>query len=155
MSDAYVWIDPARRSGEPCIGGHRLPVEMVCDAVWSAGVEQAIDLWCLARQEVLVACWYAGVGYPVRLHNNRSEYRPYRGPWRKRWGTWAADVHQALWSVTTVDYDAIADPPTALADDGQSYADVPEGYHVREDPDHGEILVRNDPAALAGGGQPS
>lgn len=110
--NAYVWIDPARRSGEPCVGGHRLPVEMVVDIVWDSSTDNAIDMWCLSRGEVLAACWYAGAGYPVRLHNTRSEYAPYRGSWRKRWGAWAHDVHGALWSSTTVDYDAIPDPPT-------------------------------------------
>jgi hypothetical protein len=62
----------------------------------------------VTRAQVLAACWYAGAG----LHNARSEYAPYRGPWRKRWGMWATEVHGALWSVSTVDYDAIPDPPT-------------------------------------------
>jgi uncharacterized protein (DUF433 family) len=115
VSDAYVWIDPARRSGEPCIGGHRLGVDMVIETVWATGIDNAEDMYCITRSQILGACWYAGAGYPVRLHNSRSEYAPYRGPWRKRWGTWAAEVHQALWSSTTCDYDAIPDPPTKAA----------------------------------------
>lgn len=115
MSDAYVWIDPARRSGEPCIGGHRLSVELVIEHAWEGGPRQAQELYSLTRAQVLVACWYAGAGFPVRLHSSRSEYKPHKGPWAKRWGTWAADVHQALWQTSTVDYDAIPDPPTAGA----------------------------------------
>lgn len=111
--DAYVWIDPARRSGEPCIGGHRLGVDCVVASVWDSDVENAMDLYSLSRGQVLVACWYAGAGYPVRLHNRRSEYKPHKGPWAKRWGTWATEHHQALWESRSVDYDAIPDPPTA------------------------------------------
>lgn len=111
MSDAYVWIDPARRSGEPCIGGHRLPVEMVVDAVWSAGVAQALGLWPqIDRAQVLVACWYAGAGNVVRLHGKGGKYVAHRGPWRKRWGTWAKDSHQALWEQR---FDDVTDPPSA------------------------------------------
>ena len=112
---AHVWIDPARRSGEPCIGGHRLGVELVIESVWYGDVHQAIATYDITRGQVLVACWYAGAGYPVRLHNKRSEYKPHRGPWAKRWGPWAADVHQALWQSTSVDYDAIPAPPTVGA----------------------------------------
>ena len=114
--DAYVWIDPARRSGEPCIGGHRLGVELVVASVWDSDVVNAMDLYCISRAQVLVACWYAGAGFPIRLHNARSEYKPHTGPWKARWGVWAADVHQALWESTTVVYDAIPDPPTVAAD---------------------------------------
>lgn len=112
MSDAYVWIDPARRSGEPCIGGHRLPVELVIDAVWAGGVDHAMFQWSLSRAQVLVACWYSGSGNVVRLHGKDSRYVAYRGPWRKRWGAWAAEVHQALWQSTTCDYAEVPDPPT-------------------------------------------
>lgn len=115
MSDAYVWIDPARRSGEPLIGGHRLPVELVIGMVWDGDVRTAMLTWDLTRAEVLGACWYAGIGYPVRLHAKDGTYRPYRGPWSKRWGTWAAQVHDALWAVTTVNYDDVPDPPLAEA----------------------------------------
>lgn len=111
VNDAYVWIDPARKSGEPCIGGHRLPVEMVVDSVWSSGIEQAMGTYCLTRAQVLVACWYAGAGNVVRLHGRGGQYVARRGPWRKRWGAWAAEVHQALWSTTSVDYDVVPDPP--------------------------------------------
>ncbi len=113
MTDAYVWIDPARRSGEPCIGGHRLPVELIVDNVWAEGVDFPQSMWNLTRAEVLVACWYVGAGNVVRLHGNNSEYVAYRGSWRKRWGAWAKQVHDELWNVTTCDYDAIPDPPNA------------------------------------------
>lgn len=112
MSDAYVWIDPARKSGEPCIGGHRLPVEMVIATVWRSGLDEALHCWPqLTRGQVLVACWYAGAGNVVRLHGRGGAYVGYRGPWRKRWGAWAAEVHDGLWLSATVDYDVIPDPP--------------------------------------------
>ncbi len=115
MSDAYVWIDPARKSGEPCVGGHRVPVEMVIGVVWESSVDNAMDLWCLTRAEVLGACWYAGVGNVVRLHGKGGKYVAHRGPWRKRWGVWARQVHGALWSSTTCNYGAVPDPPREAA----------------------------------------
>ena len=115
MSQAYVWIDPARKSGEPCIGGHRLSVELVIESVWYGDVRTAMATYEISRAQVLTACWYAGVGNVIRLHGKGGKYVGHRGPWRKRWGAWAADVHQALWQSTTVDYDAIPDPPNAEA----------------------------------------
>lgn len=111
MSDAYVWIDPARKSGEPCVGGHRLPIGLVIDTAWVHGIAEAMTTYDLTRAQVLVACWYAGSGNVVRLHGKGGRYVARRGPWRKRWGAWAAEVHQALWQSTTVDYAAIPDPP--------------------------------------------
>lgn len=111
MSDNYVWIDPARKSGEPCIGGTRIPVSMVAELVWAEDVGAAEDTWDLTRGQVLVACWYAGAYGIVELHD-RNGYRT-RLPtaWRRRWREWAWQVHPALWEVTRLDYDAIPDPP--------------------------------------------
>lgn len=110
MSDdeGYVWIDPGRKSGEPCIGGHRVDVGMVIGCVWDSDVRNAMDLWCLTRPEVLTACWYAGVGNVVRLHGKGGKYVARRGPWRTRWGAWAAESHPALWSHR---YDDVTNPP--------------------------------------------
>lgn len=113
MSDAAVWIDPARRSGEPCVGGTRIPVNMVINIVWKRGLDVAYECWPdLTRQEILGACWYAGAGNVVRLHGKGGKYVAYRGPWRKRWGAWAAEVHQAMWSGR---WDDVPDPPGATA----------------------------------------
>jgi len=118
MSDAYVWIDPARKSGEPCVGGYRLPVDLVIVTVWVHGVAEAMTTYDLTRAQVIVTCWYAGAGNVVRLHGKGGKYVARRGPWRKRWGAWAVEVHGALWASTTVDYDEVPDPPTATT--GQS-----------------------------------
>lgn len=113
MSDATtaVWIDPARRCGEPCIGGTRIPVSMVIATVWNRGLDVVFECWPnLTRQQVLNACWYAGSGNVVRLHGKGGRYVAYRGPWRKRWGAWAEQVHEGLWSS---DVDDLDDPPRA------------------------------------------
>lgn len=104
-----VWIDPARRSGEPCIGGTRVPVDMVVNHVWQRGVDSAMDTWCLDRAQVLHACWYAGAGFVTRLHGKGGQYVARRGPWRKRWADWARAVHGSLWHQNL---DDIPDPPT-------------------------------------------
>jgi uncharacterized protein (DUF433 family) len=104
---AYVWVCPGRQSGEPCIGDHRIPVDMVVELAWDGGVKSAMWTWNLTRGEVLVACWYAAEINVVRLGQRR------RGPWQARWGEWAQDAQGALWKA---DYDAVPDPPTK---DGQ------------------------------------
>ncbi|MGI5247798.1 DUF433 domain-containing protein [Dactylosporangium sp. CA-139066] len=103
----FVAVDPAMKSGQPTVNGTRLTVAAVADYVWADGVDQAAADHDLTRGDVLVACWYAGtVGLPGR----RKSLAP-TPLWRRRWSAWADDVHQALWSVTTVDYDKIPDPP--------------------------------------------
>ncbi len=104
---AYVWVCPGRQSGQPCVGGHRIPVDMVVDMVWWNGVRDAMRAWELTRGEVLAACWYAAEINVVRLGQSR------RGPWRARWGAWAEDAHGALWKG---DYKAVADPPSKDAE---------------------------------------
>lgn len=112
MSDAYVWIDPARRSGEPCIGGTRVPVYMVVEMVWANGVTVAEETWCLSRAQVLVACWYAGAGFPVQLHGRGGYQTRFPAVWRRRWRTWAEQVAGDLWAASGVYCDAIPDPPS-------------------------------------------
>lgn len=110
---AAVWIDPGRKSGEPCVGGHRIPVEMVINTVWHHGVHEAMSQYVLPRAQVLGVCWYAGAGNVVQLHDDDGAYVAKRGPWRKRWGTWAADAHQGLWQDEP---DIVPDPPTKADD---------------------------------------
>jgi uncharacterized protein (DUF433 family) len=108
VNDAAVWIDPGRCSGEPCVSGHRIPVELVIGSVWWHGVDSAMGTYALTREEVLGACWYAGAGNVVRLHGKGGRYVARRGPWRKRWGAWAWESHDALWNHL---YDDVNDPP--------------------------------------------
>jgi uncharacterized protein (DUF433 family) len=108
-STPFVSVDPAMRSGQPTINGTRLPVAAIVGMVWAEGVDAAVEDFDLTRADVLVACWYAG---EYGLPGNRRSLFPMR-LWPKHWATWAAEVHQALWSVSSVDYEAIPDPPTS------------------------------------------
>lgn len=111
MSNAYVWIDPARKSGEPCVGGTRVPVEMVADIVWAHGVDEALTQWpYITRPQILNACWYAAVGNVVRLHGKGGKYVARRWAHRTNWARWARDAHQALWEGR---FDDVTDPSRA------------------------------------------
>lgn len=108
--NAHVWIDPGRLSGEPCVGGSRLPVYLVAGVTWEHGVEEAIDQWELNRPQVLVACWFVAAYNLDHLHKDTGGYvRDHRScRWRDRWGVWATASHVALWSHR---YDDVTDPP--------------------------------------------
>lgn len=107
-SSPFIAVCPAMRSGQPTINGTRLPVDAVVGLVWAQGVDVAAEDYDLTRADVLIACWFAGsYGLPGR----REALFPVR-LWPKRWGAWAVEVHQALWSVSNVDYEAVPDPPT-------------------------------------------
>jgi uncharacterized protein (DUF433 family) len=108
--DEAVWIDPARHSGDPCIGGTRIPVHAVIEMVWRDGVDAATDTWSISRTQVLHACWYAAVINVVHVYAPRGGWNTRRGPWRARWGDWAEKVHGQLWHNDTAD---IPDPPRA------------------------------------------
>lgn len=99
--DAYIWIDPRRRVGEPCIGGSRLPVAAVAVRSWYDGIDAAVDTYDITRQQALVACWYAGtygITHIWRASGDRSRYvSAWREPWRARWRQWAESVATDLW----------------------------------------------------------
>lgn len=111
MTDAAVWSHPARRSGDPCVGGTRVPVNLVIAVVWAHGVAEAETSYDLSRQQILGACWYAGVGNAVSLWG-KGGLRARRGPWHKRWGQWAEEMHTHMWHGN---WDDVTDPPTQEA----------------------------------------
>lgn len=91
-NDAAIWIDPARRSGEACISGTRIPVESVAAVVFGSSVDQAMYQWPqIERWHVVAACWYAA------KHSRR--YRSWK-PWAKQW-------EGEMWSRN---YEAVPDP---------------------------------------------
>lgn len=93
----YIWIDPGRRSGEPCIGGTRVPPEIIGGYVWAGDdVAKIADDYSISMPQVLVACWYLGT-YGSRV-------------WKKRWGVWAKKAGGVLWS--RKDQDQCPLPPT-------------------------------------------
>jgi uncharacterized protein (DUF433 family) len=92
---AFVSIDPQMRSGQPCINGTRISVDAVAEYV-AAGDDPAhiATTYSIPREAVLVACWY------------QATYE--KGRWRKRWGGWAEESHQAMWEGRWGD---VEDPP--------------------------------------------
>ncbi len=80
--------------GPPTIEGHRLGAESMAAWVWKFGIASGMSDYELSREELLVACWWAGRFGPRK--------------WRKRWEQWAMVLGQHLW------YGCIqtADPPT-------------------------------------------
>lgn len=87
MSDheAAVWVDPGRRSGEPCIYGHRIPTEMVARLVWAHGMDTVRQGWpYLTDDQILGACWYEVA------HGNRRR-------WRKAFTDWPKAYDRADW----------------------------------------------------------
>lgn len=86
-----------------------IPVASIVGRVW-AGEPVAVvaEDFDLTRDDVLVACWFAGShGLPS---NRRAALAPSR-LWRVRWGRWAGEVDGVLCS-PSVDQDRIPDPPT-------------------------------------------
>jgi uncharacterized protein (DUF433 family) len=90
----FVAVDPAMRFGRPTVNNTRLSVEAATEHVWAGGsVGEVAEEFDVTRQDVLVACWYAGK-YGTKA-------------WRRRWGKWADVVHDELWHSR---YD-VPDPP--------------------------------------------
>jgi uncharacterized protein (DUF433 family) len=97
----FVSISPAMRCGAPCLNNTRLPVSAIAGMLWAEkSVAAVCDEYDISRADVLIACWYVGM---YGSYENRR--------WRRRWRGWAEQVHGDLWKVTTVDYDAVPDPP--------------------------------------------
>ncbi len=97
----HVVFDPAQRFGQPNVGG--VSVVAVADTAWVEGVDVAADVYDLRREDVIVACWYAGL---YGLPGARS--RRAQPEWRRRWGDWAKTADPLLWSSS---YGEIPDPP--------------------------------------------
>jgi len=119
-SRPQVAFDPAVLSGEPCILGRRIPVRMVAEMVWNENVDEAMDMWGLSREEVLVACWFVGATGIMTIHAESGEQEgtgnAYKlnlssEEWRERWNAWANRYAASLW---LSDYDAVPDPPFNL-----------------------------------------
>lgn len=93
MADrAYVWVDPGRQGGRPCVGGTRIPTDQMADEVAAFGVGDVAGWYDLTRADLLVACWF--------------EWRHADG--RTRRGKWVRDAFPHLWKGN---YDAVPDPP--------------------------------------------
>jgi uncharacterized protein (DUF433 family) len=84
-SSAALWIDPARRSGEVCVYGTRITVDMVADFVWSGcGPELIEDGYGVDRRQALCACWWYATQHP-------------RTKIGLAWAGWAGEAHEILW----------------------------------------------------------
>jgi uncharacterized protein (DUF433 family) len=95
----HVWVAPGRVSGEPCLGGHRLPTRTVVDHYDAAGLSPTMDGYRITRFDVLVCCWY-------EARYGRSRTR------KAAWSDWLAENEDALW---TGDWSGIPFPPRAEA----------------------------------------
>lgn len=100
VESPYVSLNPAKRSGQPCINGTRIPTENWAENVWAGDEPEwlaslfSVQGHVFTRADVLVACWYMGE------HGGRA--------WQKRWREWARSVHGELWHGR---YD-VPDPPS-------------------------------------------
>ena len=80
--------------GTPTIEGHRLAADFMAARVWKFGIDSEMDDYQLRREELLVACWWAGAFGPRKF--------------KKRWGEWAEVAGMHLWYGCV----QISDPPT-------------------------------------------
>ncbi len=85
----FVWLDPARCCGEPCVGGTRLETRVVADYVWSGmDFEELRRMWGgdepLDHRAALVACWYEA---------RHGRHRRRKAAWRE----WAREAGEMLW----------------------------------------------------------
>jgi uncharacterized protein (DUF433 family) len=81
--EAYVWVSPGRQAGQPCVGGTRIPTEMVAGYVWEGLWGELGPGYELTDRQVLVCCWY------------EAEFGDKK--WRDRWGPWANYASPILW----------------------------------------------------------
>lgn len=57
--ETCIWIDPERKSGQPCIGGHRLPVSCVIGFLEHDGEQGVLAAYPqLTVEQVRLARWY-------------------------------------------------------------------------------------------------
>lgn len=79
--DLCVWVDPARMGGKPCVGGTRIPVDMITAYVADGMYDELRAGWEeITERQILVACWHAGI------YGDRPE-----------WWDWAMDAERLLW----------------------------------------------------------
>ena len=100
LDENFIWLHPGRYSGEPCIGGHRLPTEVIAELV-SAGDDgqTIIDGYDITRTQVILACWYEA-----------------RHGQRRNWGDWLNDWEPAMWRG---DFDDVPLPAAETPEQGR------------------------------------
>ena len=81
----------------PTIEGHGLGAELVARRVYALGVNEQIDDYELTREQLLIACWWAGLYGPRSL--------------RRVFGEWAQTAGRHLWYGCI----QIPDPPRRVA----------------------------------------
>lgn len=89
-----IVFDPRiQMPGTPTISGHRLSARQIAQHAWCEGINETMQYYDLTREEVLLACWWAGHWGPRLL---REAYRE-----------WSAEAAMHLWSGCI----NITDPP--------------------------------------------
>lgn len=105
-SHPFVSVQPNLRFGEPCIGGTRLPAEMIADRYWDLGEHLESELlkpYGITRADVIVCCWY------VATYGTRKQ--------KRRWKDWK----ETVWANTGIAQDSGG----ARGWWSEHYADVP------------------------------
>ena len=69
--------------GTPTVQGHRISAEQVAGGAYRQGITEEMGDYDLTREEVLAACWWAGLFGPRRL--------------RKVFEAWAVQAGHHLW----------------------------------------------------------
>jgi uncharacterized protein (DUF433 family) len=106
MSDAAIWIDPARQCGAPCIYGTRIPVETIALFGVYDGVDRAMSAYGITRRQVLVACawWTLNIDDTVDTLTDSDLIRD-------EWYEWAEHAWQTLTPTTDETAAGTPDPP--------------------------------------------
>ena len=95
-ANVHVVYDPAIQiHGCPTIMGHGISAQMMAVRVLKFGLKSEMENYDLTREELLVACWWAGLFGPRRL--------------KQALGEWAEVAGAHLWHRCV----AIPDPPQA------------------------------------------
>lgn len=109
--DACLTIRPGVAGGAPCIGRTGTAAWAIAGCIWAGdSVDDISAEYDVAREEVLVACWFLATYGVEAAWWNRGKRRRDGAVWTKRWGKWASDNAEDFWRHR---FDGIDDPPSA------------------------------------------
>lgn len=94
MNDPYIWVHPGRLSGDPALGGHRLPTHTVAVHYVALGMAETEDAYVIERADVLICCWFEA----------RYGSRKLKRLWRE----WLGAFERLMWESRWAD---VPEPP--------------------------------------------